>query len=415
MSFNGYRGPIQWRWLALASLLAAQVNAQEPAAPLSLDQAMRLALEQNPSLTAARREVGAAEGQLLQGSLRPNPEFTYQADDARKASRTSTFELGVPIEVGGKRDARIRAATQGREVAQADLGSAELRVRSAVIAAFFDVLTAQALLTASEDSVKIAQRATDIAAKRVQAGKVSPVEETRARVAEASARIALAQAASELRNARRRLASLWGNATPEFTEASGDAEQMPRLLTEEEVAQRLASSPQLQRAQRELERRKALVTLEQSRALPDVTVSVGMKRSIEVPGDQALIALKVPLPLFNRNQGNLQEALQREEKAAAELQAARVALSGAARQALENVGARRQEAELLRTEVVPGARSAFEAASVGFENGKFSFLEVLDAQRTLIAATSQYLNALAGVHRANSELESLIGSGSDAR
>ena len=191
MSFNGYRGPIQWRWLALASLLAAQVNAQEPAAPLSLDQAMRLALEQNPSLTAARREVGAAEGQLLQGSLRPNPEFTYQADDARKASRTSTFELGVPIEVGGKRDARIRAATQGREVAQADLGSAELRVRSAVIAAFFDVLTAQALLTASEDSVKIAQRATDIAAKRVQAGKVSPVEETRARVAEASARIAL--------------------------------------------------------------------------------------------------------------------------------------------------------------------------------------------------------------------------------
>jgi cobalt-zinc-cadmium efflux system outer membrane protein len=190
---------------------------------------------------------------------------------------------------------------------------------------------------------------------------------------------------------------------------------MPPLLSEEEVAQRLASSPQLQRAQRELERRKSLVTLEQSRAVPDVTVSVGMKRSVEITGDQALVALKVPLPLFNRNQGNLQEALQREEKAAAELQAARVSLSGAARQALENVVARRQEADLLRTEVLPGARSAYEAASIGFENGKFSFLEVLDAQRTLIAATSQYLTALASVHRANSELESLIGAVSDAR
>jgi cobalt-zinc-cadmium efflux system outer membrane protein len=376
---------------------------------------MRLALDNNPALTAARREVGATEGQLLQGSLRPNPEFMYQADDVSKSSRSSTVELGLPIETGGKRDARVRAASLGREVAQADLGSTELRVRSAVISAFFDVLTAQALLSTTEDSVKIAQRATDIAAKRVAAGKVSPVEETRARVAEAGARVVRTQAVSELRNARRRLASLWGNAAPEFTEASGDVEQLPSLPTEDEVAQRLASAPQLLRAQRELERRKSLVGLEQSRAVPDVTVIVGMKRSIELPGEQTLVALKVPLPVFNRNQGNLQEALQREEKAAAELQAARVSLSSAARQALENVGARRQEAELLRAEVLPGARSAFEAATIGFENGKFSFLEVLDAQRTLIAATSQYLNALASVHRANSELESLIGAAPAAR
>jgi cobalt-zinc-cadmium efflux system outer membrane protein len=415
MLFHRYRGLKQWRLLALASLLAAQVHAQEPAAPLSLDQAKQLALDHNPSLTAARREVGATEGQLLQGSLRPNPEFMYQADDVSKSSRSSTVELGLPIETGGKRDARVRAASLGREVAQADLGSTELRVRSAVISAFFDVLTAQALLSTTEDSVKIAQRATDIAAKRVAAGKVSPVEETRARVAEAGARVVRTQAVSELRNARRRLASLWGNAAPEFTEASGDVEQLPSLPTEDEVAQRLASAPQLLRAQRELERRKSLVGLEQSRAVPDVTVIVGMKRSIELPGEQTLVALKVPLPVFNRNQGNLQEALQREEKAAAELQAARVSLSSAARQALENVGARRQEAELLRAEVLPGARSAFEAATIGFENGKFSFLEVLDAQRTLIAATSQYLNALASVHRANSELESLIGAAPAAR
>ena len=419
MSFESFRGLTQLRALALG-LLLAHANAQEiatvePAAPLLLQQAIRLALDHNPSLLAARREVGATEGQLLQGSLRPNPEFSYQADDVSKASRSSTVELGLPIETGGKRDARIRAAGLGREVAQADLGSTELRVRSAVISAFFDVLAAQELRATAEDSVRIAQRATDIAAKRVAAGKISPVEETRARVAEAGARVALTQADSELRNARRRLASLWGNASPVFTEASGDVEQLPPLPAEDDVTQRLATSPQLQRAQRELERRKSLVALEQSRAVPDVTVSVGMKRSVELPGDQALVALKLPLPVFNRNQGNLREALQREEKAGAELQAARVSLASAARQALENVGARRQEAELLRSEVLPGARSAYEAATIGFENGKFSFLEVLDAQRTLIAAKSQYLNSLAGFHRARAELESLVGAAPDAR
>jgi cobalt-zinc-cadmium efflux system outer membrane protein len=374
-----------------------------------LDQAIRYAIEHNPTLAAARREVNATEGQVLQGSLRPNPEFNYQADDVSRFGRTSTAEVGVPFETGGKREARVRSAGLGRDVALADLGSAELRLRSAVIAAFFDVLAAQELRATAEESVRLAQRATDIAAKRVAAGKISPVEETRARVAEAGARVTLNQSESELRNSRRRLTSLWGNTAPSFTEASGDVEQLPAAPTADLILGRLESAPQLRRAQRELERRKALVTLEQARSVPDFTVSLGVKRNLDLPGEQALVALKVPLPIFNRNQGNLQEALRRQEKAAEELQATQTALSSTALQALENVNARRRDADLLRQEVLPGARSTYEAATIGFENGKFSFLEVLDAQRTLIAAKSQYLIGLANFHRAQAELESLIG------
>ena len=406
-------------WCALVIALpllciSAPISAQVPTLierpePLRLDQAIRYAIEYNPTLSAARREVMATEGQVLQGSLRPNPDFIYQADDVSRIGRTSTAEVGVPFETGGKREARVRAAGLGREVALADLGSAELRLRSAVIAAFFDVLAAQELRATSEESVRLAQRATDIAAKRVAAGKISPVEETRARVAEAGARVALNQSESELRNSRRRLASLWGNTTPNFSEASGDVEALVEPPNAEAILARLSNAPQLRRAQRELERRKSLVTLEQARSVPDFTVSVGVKRSLDVPGEQALVALKVPLPIFNRNQGNLQEALRREDKAAEELQATQTALSASAMQALENVSARRRDADLLRTEVLPGARSTYEAATIGFENGKFSFLEVLDAQRTLIAAKSQYLIALANFHRAQAELESLIG------
>jgi cobalt-zinc-cadmium efflux system outer membrane protein len=407
---------LKW-WCALAlafplscvSALAQQTLFVEVPEPLRLDQAIRYAIEHNPTLAAARREVNATDGQVLQGSLRPNPEFNYQADDVSRFGRTSTMEVGVPFETGGKREARVRSAGLGREVALADLSTAELRLRSAVIAAFFDVLAAQELRATAEESVRLAQRATDIAAKRVAAGKISPVEETRARVAESGARVTLNQSESELRNSRRRLASLWGNTAPSFTEASGDVEQLPVVPTADLVVGRLESAPQLRRAQRELERRKALVTLEQARSVPDFTVSLGVKRNLELPGEQALVALKVPLPIFNRNQGNLQEALRREDKAAEELQATQTALSATALQALENVNARRRDADLLRQEVLPGARSTYEAATIGFENGKFSFLEVLDAQRTLIAAKSQYLIALANFHRAQAELESLIG------
>ncbi len=381
----------------------------ESSAPLTLEQALQLALDRNPALAAARSEVEAAAAQVLQGSLRPNPEFTYQTDDASRLSRTSMLEIGVPVETAGKRDARMRTADLGRQVAQSDLDGRAQRLRAAVVAAFFDVLAAQDLAALAADSVRLAQRATDIATKRVAAGKVSPVEETRARVAEAGVRVTQTQADSELRNARRRLSSLWGNPSPQFSSALGEVDRLAEAPAAELIERRLASSPLLQRAQHELERRKSQVGLEQSRAVPDVMLNVGIKRSIETPGNQTLLGVKIPLPVANRNQGNILEALRREDKAREELVATRVALASDVQQALEHVRARREEAELLRRDVLPGARSAYDAATIGFENGKFSFLEVLDAQRTLFSVKSQYLSALANFHRAQAELESLLG------
>ncbi len=382
---------------------------QEPAAPLTMEAAIRLALEVNPTIAAARREIEATEAQILQGSLRPNPGFSYAAENAGRISRSSSAQVELPIERGDKRAARVDAAQRGRDVAVSDLSGRQLKVRAAVMAAFFEVLAAQELTALAQDSVSLARRATDIAAKRVVAGKVSPVEETKARVAEAGTRVALTQAQSELRNARRRLSSLWGNASPRFSEAQGNVDLLPAVPARESIELRLGTSPSVQRAQLELERRKSLVNVEQSKTVQDVTVSVGIQRREEAQHEQMRFGISIPIPLFNRNQGNLLEALRREDKARDELVATRIALASDVYQVIERLGARRQEVELLRTEVVPGAKSAYEAATIGFENGKFSFLEVLDAQRTFFSAKSQYLNALAAVHRAVTDLEGILG------
>ena len=388
---------------------AAVSTLAEPAQALTLEAAIRLAVERNPNLAAARREIEAADAQILQGSLRPNPDFVYLAEDTRSVSRTSTAQLNVPIEMGGKRGARVDAATRNKRSAVSELMARQLQIRASTMAAFFDVVAAQEQTALARDTLVLAMRASDIAGKRVTAGKISPVEEIKARVAEAGVRLSLTQAESELRNTRRRLSSFWGNPLPRFTEVVGEVDRMPDLPTRATVQSRLAISPVIERALQEVERRTSLVTVEQTKTVPDITLTVGMKRREDITRDQVMVGVSIPLPVFNRNQGNLLEALKREDKARDELAATKLTLYADALQILERISARREETELLQKSLLPGAKWAYEAATIGFENGKFSFLEVLDAQRTYFSAKSQYLTALSALYAAITDLESLLG------
>ena len=183
----------------------------EPAAPLTLQQALALALSANADLAVAAREIEATQAAVLQSKTRPNPELSALIEDTRAATRTTTLLLSQPIEMGGKRAARIGAAERGRDVATADLRARRAELRATVVVAFRDVLAAQERVKLASDSAELARRASDAAAKRVQAGKVAPVEETKARVAEAGARLDAAQAQSQLRVARQGLSATWGN------------------------------------------------------------------------------------------------------------------------------------------------------------------------------------------------------------
>ena len=398
------------------SLPAAQANrtAQsesqaDVATLLTLQRAIALALDGNPDLIVAKREIEATEGQVLQGQARPNPELAYLLEDQRAQTRTQSVQINLPVEMGGKRAARIAAAERGRDIAVEDLNVRRIEIRAAVVAAFFETLAAQERVALALDSVDLARKATDAVAKRVAAGKVSPVEESKARVAEAGVRVELAQAQSEQRNARGRLASLLGANPPRFTLVAGNVEALPLVPSLDSVQQRLSVSPTLRRAQLEMERRRLLVDVERSKRVPDVTFSLGVKRPNELQRDQLFFGVSVPLPLFDRNQGNLLEALKREDKARDELQALNVRVGTEVMQARERLDAIRGEVDVLQRDVLPGAKSAYDAATIGFENGKFNFLEVLDAQRTYFAAKSQYLKALAEAHRAAADIDRVLG------
>ena len=389
---------------------APQAAAAATAEPLSLAKAIELALEGNPEVAAAKRQWEATEGQVLQGRSRPNPELAYSLEDTRSKTRTQSWQLNLPVELGGKRAARTKAAEKTREQAQAQLAELQATVRANVAAAYFDVLTAQERLVLARDSAALAKSSTDTVAKRVAAGKVSPVEESKARVAEAGVRVELAQAASEQRNALSRLFALFGRIDAPFTFLEGKAESLPSVPSIADLQPLISSSPGVVLARIEVDRRKALTDLEQSKRVPDVTVSVGMQRSNETQRNVLLFGVSVPLPVFDRNQGNLLEALKLEDKARDELQAATVRLHSEVAQARERLSTITAEVQSLQQDVLPGAKSAYDAATIGFENGKFNFLEVLDAQRTYFTAKSQYLKALGEAHRAAADIDRLLGA-----
>jgi outer membrane protein, heavy metal efflux system len=381
----------------------------EAATLLTLPMAIAHALESNLDLAVAKREIEATQGQVIQGQSRPNPELAYSLEDQQAANRTHSVQINLPIEMGGKRAARIAAAERGRDIAVEELNVRRVEIRAAVVAAFFETLAAQERAALAQESFDLARRATDAVAKRVTAGKVSPVEETKARVAEAGVRVELAQAQSEQRNARARLTGLLGANPPHFTRVAGSVEALPTVPSVDTVLQRLSASSTLRRGQLEVERRRSLTSVERSKRVPDVTFSLGMKRANELQRDQLLFGVSVPLPLFDRNQGNLLEALKREDKAQDELQALNLRVSTEVLQARERLESVRGEVDVLQRDVLPGAKSAYDAATIGFENGKFNFLEVLDAQRTYFAAKSQYLKALAEAHRAAADIDRVLG------
>lgn len=387
-----------------------QAAAAATAKPLSLAKAIELAMEGNPEVAAAKRQWEAAEGQVLQGRSRPNPELAYSLEDTRSKTRTQSWQLNLPVELGGKRAARTKAAEKSREQAQAQLAELQATVRANVAAAYFDVLTAQERLVLARDSAALAKSSTDTVSKRVAAGKVSPVEESKARVAEAGVRVELAQAASEQRNALSRLFALLGRIDAPYTVLEGKAENLPSVPSLADLQPLISSAPGVVLARIEVDRRKALTDLEQSKRVPDVTVSVGMQRSNETQRNVLLFGVSVPLPVFDRNQGNLLEALKLEDKARDELQAATVRMHSEVAQARERLSTITAEVQSLQQDVLPGAKSAYDAATIGFENGKFNFLEVLDAQRTYFTAKSQYLKALGEAHRAAADIDRLLGA-----
>lgn len=391
---------------------AAQAARQiaEPAGRLTLEDALALAAGRNFTLSAAGHELDAAEGGIMQARTIPNPEVAVLFEDNRRDTRTTTAQVNLPVELGGKRSARIDAAGKARELAQSQLGATRTDLRAAVVGGFFAVVIAQERVRLARGSADIAAKGALAAARRVAAGKIAPLEESKARVEQANAELEVADAEAALAVARQALAGLWGSSEARFLEAAGNLDTLPARPDGATLMQALDSAPELANSRLEMERRQAVIGVERSRQYPDLTVSLGSKRDNSSDrGTMPVLGVSLPLPLFDRNQGNLYAAMRQADKAADEYRATQVRLANELQQAARQLTVSRTSAEALKGTVLPAAQQAYEAATRGFEAGKFNFLDVLDAQRTWFQARIRYLGVVATAYQAATTIDRILG------
>ena len=402
---------------AAITVAATETNAP-PVTParLTLPAAAALALAQNPSLRAHGFDLRAAEARRQQAGLRSNPELSLAVEDvlgsgmyrdARNAQ--TTLQLSQLIELGGKRSARSDIATAQRSLKQSDADLARITVLATVAEQFVHVLGDQHELALSRDATKLAEETLALAKRRVEAGNASPIEEKRARIQLSKARLLEEHDEHELLVARRKLAALWGATNATFAELQADLFVRPPLPNLDELSARIHRSPELTRWAGEKSVRDAEVKLADARRPPDLTAGAGV-RQYAGPDDVGFVfQFSLPLPLSDRQQGTRAEARAladkvEVERAGAELRL-RTALFGIAQELIHAD----TELAALDRDMLPDAEAALTLAREGFERARFSQLELLDAQRTLLELRRERIVAAVAYHQFVIEIEKLLG------
>ena len=381
---------------------------EEPTGALTLRQALALALLHNPQLASMSWKVRMAEARRVQAGLPPNPEIAFDVETLGALSTAErTLQLGQVIFLSGKLGRQARVAALERDLAGWDYEATRIAVYTATVKAFVALRAAQENRTLAEQIVATSQKMADTAAQRVRSGKASPIEEMKARVELGKVRLDLERARQEVVGARKRLAGMWGSTEPKFADADASFDLGPAIPAAERLTVLLAQNPDVARWATEMQLRHAVARLEKAKAIPDPTVGGGWKRAEGLDGWTAGIA--IPIPIFDRNQGGIREAQYGLAQADEERRAAAVQAYQDLTEAYQLLATAHAQAAILKTEMLPEAQKAFAASTEGYSQGKFSYLEVLDAQRTLFDAQGQWVQTVVDYYTAAANVEGLIG------
>jgi cobalt-zinc-cadmium efflux system outer membrane protein len=355
-------------------------------------------------------------GRVIQAGLSPNPEVEAETENFAGSGEYQGFNaaetklyLSQLIELGGKRAKRSRYAMLERELAGWDYEVTRLNVLARTRLAFMNVLFSQERLSLQEELLQLADEVLQTTAARVKAGKISPMEEIKAEVDRSASVIDVKRARFDLKVARRKLSHAWGGTTPTFGEAEGRLVKLLPVPALAVLEKKVLQNPDVGRWTTAVERHRAGVDLEEANGIPDLTVKLGAKYHNDVDDTAFVVGLSIPIPIFDRNQGAALEARERLSKSKEESRAVWVRVVNRLAETYHDLSRAHMEATDLAGQVVPGAEAAFKASEEGFREGKFDYLDLLDAQRTLVSMKLRHLDALFEYQRSRTVIERLIG------
>lgn len=401
-------------FLAVASC-ASIAQAQSPGAtqgqPLTLERALDLAGATAPSIEAASASVRAAEAGRTVAGLRPNPSFNAETENVVGTgpynglkSAETTVGLALPIELGGKRSARIAVAEATGARARVDQAVATADLRLAVTQVYVDAAAAERRVLTAREQAMIATEALRAANVRVRAGRASPIEEQRADVLRLNAAAALERAERLAEVARSNLARRIGQPVTApldlawFERVGGYGPAEP-LTT--------AATLSLAVARADATTATAQIRLARSQRVPDLTVSAAARR-LEATNDVAAVfGVSIPIPFFNRGTAAVAQASAERDRAEALVRAAELDVAQAIANAEAEVANAATTARTAAGPALAAAQESARIARIGYREGKFGQLDLLDAERTLSETRTDAIDALAAYHDARARLERL--------
>lgn len=398
---------------AVVAVLLAGLPAN--AADTDLATAIRKALGADPRIPAGTLEVEAAQGGVVQASKRPNPELGVEIEDFGGTGEYRGFDratllisLSQKIERGDKREARIAVAIGKEEGAVAEIAVAMREIISQTKIDYIQVLGAQQRVDLLGRAARRFEDLLPPLRRRLEAGASLPADITRGELALGKARVAIDKAQAELLGARRQLASNWSGSAGEVRTVAGRLRHNGHQLAAlQGLLAALDDHPVIRAWSAVYAQRTAELRLQRATAIPDLTASVGVKRVYETDDTAFRIAGSLPLPVFDRNEGGIQEAERRLAKVEFEREAARRLLKRRVIDAYGEMEAACIEARRLMDIVIPVARRAAENVQSGFEQGRLTVKEMLDATRDQYDVEVQQLEADVRCHVAAAKVETL--------
>lgn len=397
------------RTLCVAILMSGGAGASfaQTAQTLTLEEALARAESNAPALIQAGAAVDAAQGRRQQAGLGPNPEARLEVENFSGSGLYSgldlaetTLAIGQTIELGGKRETRLRAG-------EAEVSAAQLSARIARADLTVEVKSRFATALASESQVTLARaalgRANDLAKSAqalVDAGREPPLRALRARTAAAEAQAELDRLIAADNAARSALAALLGDVTaPQRVVGSLAGQQKPQGVPDP------LQSLDVRLAEAQANAARAIVDRERAAGSTDLTAELGLRR-FEEDGESAVVfGLSLPIPIFNSNQGNV-AAASADVRAANSRRVQSIAESVQRTRAAEDAYAAAESRVRTLEEIAgPTAQEALNLARTGFEAGRFSLLDVLDAEDAFASAQATLIEAQRDRAVAAAELE----------
>lgn len=401
---------------------AAQDGLAAPTPPVVLDAAPRslpeieaAALAKNPTIAQLQAQVAAAEARWLQVGLPANPQIGYSGQQVGSKGLAEQDGVVVQMELVRLRKLRLNRAVASEEIALAEqhLAAQEMRVLTDARIGFYDVLAAQRRTELNEELVAISRQAVQTAERLLNAKEVSRVDLLQAKVDADQARILLANARQRARAAWRNLAAVIGEPEAEPVKLEGDLLGFTKAYEWDEcLARLLSASPEIAAAAVNIDRADQALARARVENAPNLTVQGIVQHDNSLNAYNGAIQVTFPIPVLNRNQGNIRAA--EHELFAAEQNLLRTELNLQKRLApvFERYAAAREQAERYANDILPNAKESLELSQAAYRAGEVGFLPLLTAQRTFSETNLAYVEALRELWSASLEIDGLLLTGS---